>query len=193
MRDPGAESARVSIEIVFICTGNRARSPFAAALLRRHLSGLPAIVTSRGTHDLQGAPALGSAVRVARSFGIELGEHRSRPLVRDELRGADLVVGFEPFHVATAVVDGGALNARAFLLTELANALDEVAPSRGMDVALLLEVSDGHRRATGLPVRRIGDPVRGSDELMLRTFMEIDDLVARVALRLIGSVTDRTG
>jgi len=178
---------------VFICTGNRARSPFAAALLRRHLNGLPVDITSRGTHDVRGTPALPSAVRAAKNFDIDLGEHRSRPLLLNELGEIDLIVGFEQFHVAAAVVDGGAPNARTFLLTDLAGALDDLPPSRVMDLGALLEWSDEHRRAAASPAQEISDPVRGTDEFMSATFTEIDDLVARVAVRLISAVADRTG
>jgi protein-tyrosine-phosphatase len=132
-------------------------------------------------------------VRVARSFGIELGEHRSRPLALGELETTDLVVGFEPFHVATAVVDGAAANGRTFLLTELAEAFDRVALSDDSDVDSLLGLSDGYREEIGTPARAIGDPVGGTDRLTMSTFIEIEDLVARVAFGLMDALADRTG
>ena len=41
----------------------------------------------------------------------------------EQVRNADLVIGFEPYHVAAAVVDGGAARERSFLLRELAGIL----------------------------------------------------------------------
>jgi hypothetical protein len=40
-----------SFEVVFVCTGNRFRSPLAAALFGRATAGLPVSVSSRGTLD----------------------------------------------------------------------------------------------------------------------------------------------
>jgi protein-tyrosine phosphatase len=114
--------------VVFVCTGNRFRSPLAAALLEREADGLPIEVSSVGTLDLGGVEALPEAVEAAARFGVELSQHRTRALSPERLRDADLVVGFERMHVMTAVVDAGVPRQRAFTLPELVSLL----PSGGI-------------------------------------------------------------
>ena len=65
--------ARPGVRVLFLCTGNSARSPMAAALLRHH--GRPWVHTaSAGSHPRPLHPA---AVRVLREHhGIDLGGHR---------------------------------------------------------------------------------------------------------------------
>jgi protein-tyrosine phosphatase len=114
------------LQIAFVCTGNRARSPLAAALLRRLVEPECVRVASFGTLERAGAPALGQAVSIARSLGVDLGGHRSRPLPDNGLQDYDLVVGFEPIHVAAAVAHGGVPEEKAFLLLELPGLLDRL-------------------------------------------------------------------
>ncbi len=105
--------------VAFVCTGNRARSPLAEALFRRHVESLPVDVSSCGTLDLAGMPPLPEASAVAAVRGIDLRAHRSQPLRAGVLADADLVVGFEPSHIVRAVEVGEAERGRTFLLLEL--------------------------------------------------------------------------
>ena len=49
-------------QIVFVCTGNRFRSPIAAAFVQKHGAGLPLDLRSLGTLDTGPAPPLAEAV-----------------------------------------------------------------------------------------------------------------------------------
>ena len=113
-----ARGPSATFDVVFICTGNQARSALAAALLTPLVAGLDVSVRSRGTQG-GGDPALPFAIAAAESVGIDLGSHRSVPLAPGELSGSDLVIGFEPYHIAAGVVDGQAVRGRTFLLREL--------------------------------------------------------------------------
>jgi protein-tyrosine phosphatase len=177
----GSHAVRVS----FICTANRARSPFAAALLRRKSTAFPIVVDSFGTLEREGAPALPQAVRAAREFGVDLGAHRARSAVTGSLEGSDLVIGFEPFHIAHAVVVGGAETSRVFLLADLARALAEVESPRDRgDFRIAVDRADAARSASAWPPQAVADPVGGSDRRFLETYEEIDRMVAIVAMRL---------
>jgi protein-tyrosine-phosphatase len=183
--DLGSHAIRAS----FICTANRARSPFAAALLRRERTPFPLVVDSFGTLDREGAPALPQAIRAAREFDIDLGDHRARAATTGRLELSDLVIGFEHFHVAHAVVTGGAPRSRVFLLAELARALVDLAPPPpGDDVAFRDAVgrADAARSASDWRAPAIPDPVGGSDRRFVETYEEIERMVATVAVRLFG-------
>lgn len=188
----GAGSAPRAPQVAFVCTANRARSPFAAALLRRHLEGTDVVVESLGTLEQRGAPALLPAVRSARAFGIDLRDHRARALSRGALREFDLVVGFEPLHVASAVVTGGAERARAFLLPELADALLLGTPDEG-SFQELLQAAAARRNADDRFPRSLADPVGHSERRFLELYREIDRLVAILAMRLFSASGERTG
>ncbi|MCS7316585.1 MAG: prephenate dehydrogenase/arogenate dehydrogenase family protein [Bryobacterales bacterium] len=75
-------------KVLFVCTGNSARSQMAEGLLR-HLGGDRFDVASAGTHPTAIRP---EAVAVMRELGVDISAHRSRSL--DEFRGAsfDFVV-----------------------------------------------------------------------------------------------------
>jgi ArsR family transcriptional regulator, arsenate/arsenite/antimonite-responsive transcriptional repressor / arsenate reductase (thioredoxin) len=72
---PQAPPARRRFTVLFVCTGNTARSPIAEALLRHH-SGGRVTVTSAGTRP--GTAPHPDAVRILRTqFGIDA-DHRPR-------------------------------------------------------------------------------------------------------------------
>jgi protein-tyrosine-phosphatase len=123
-------------------------------------------------------------------------EHRAQSLGTGQLAGSDLVIGFEPFHVAYGVVTGGVPRSRAFLLAELARALDDPTVPASSDVsklcALVARAEAVRTAGHWLPVS-IPDPVGGSDRRFLETYEEIERIVATIARLLFGASTDRMG
>jgi protein-tyrosine-phosphatase len=82
-------------KIVFVCTGNICRSPMAEGILRSRVAQLQredVQVSSMGIHGLDNQPASTEAVKVCADAGLDISEHRSRPLEGDELIGADLIL-----------------------------------------------------------------------------------------------------
>jgi protein-tyrosine phosphatase len=119
-----------ALRVAFVCTGNRFRSPLAAALFEQQVGGrMPLAVDSYGTLPVDAAPALPEAEDLAPRYGVDLSTHRARQLRRGDLEGAELVLGFEKFHLAAAIVDGGADRSRAFTLPELVQLLERLAPA----------------------------------------------------------------
>jgi protein-tyrosine-phosphatase len=136
-----------------------------------------------------GAPALEGAVRVAWTFGIDLSEHRARALRPGDLDGAQLAIGFESAHVAAAVGVGGIAAERAFLLSELAGVVElDVLPwpPGSDDLESRVAHANARRFAGAHLLRAVADPVGGSDRRFLRTYEEIDRMVAIIAMRLFG-------
>lgn len=86
--------------ILFVCTGNTCRSPFAEAFLRQRLGDETVEVTSAGTAGLEGLPASEGAVRVAAEHGVDLSSFHSSALTEERIRSADLILAMGPLHVA---------------------------------------------------------------------------------------------
>lgn len=165
------------MDVVVVCTANRARSPLAEALLSRRLAGHPVRVRSRGTFEVGAAPALPEMVAVARELGVDLSAHRARTMAAGELAGVDLVVGFEPSHVAAAVVDGGADRATVFTLPELVSLFPEAVDGEVDLVARVvsrIKAADARRRpGDALRAPSIDDPLGGSRRTFERVAREI--------------------
>lgn len=83
--------ARVA-RLVFVCTGNICRSPYAAA--RSRALGIRAI--SLGLGASAGASADPSAARNALARGLDLSCHRSARLESSRIEEDDLLIVFEP-------------------------------------------------------------------------------------------------
>ena len=177
-------------DVVVICSGNRFRSPIAEAVLRRETNGLAVRVRSFGTMNLPPGLALPEAIELALGYGLDLTSHRSRPLVGEDLSGADLVIGFEPIHVATAVTNTGAQPERTFLITELAAALDESTPPPEDGVverarAAVRQADEKRKAAPAIP-KQIADPIGGPPAGYRTIADEVYRLATRVAERLFG-------
>ena len=85
--------------VYMVCTGNAARSPMAAAMLRSLDTRQRLDVRSAGTLTLEGHP-MGARTRTALArHGLTDHGHRSRQLRAVDAAEADLVVVMEPLHL----------------------------------------------------------------------------------------------
>ena len=168
---------------MFVCTGNRFRSPLAAALLRKRTESVDLLVTSAGTLDLGDVPPLPEAIEHGHRLGVDLSSHQPRHIGSLDLRDADVVLGFEQIHVSTAVVEADARRDRTFTLPELVDLLDVSAASPREVIA----AADATRRRGGGPGHpaEVRDPLGGSS-VFLTVADEIDDLVTRLVRVLFG-------
>lgn len=174
-----ASRSRGRLRIVFVCTGNRFRSPLAAAYLRRLLAGTGFDIASCGTSDVARAArgALPEAQAAAAASAIDLSSHRTRWIGEADLRDADLVVGFERSHVATAVLEAGAPRSKTFMLTELVQLLSHLSPPESDDpaggVRELVAAADEARGAAGFAGPEVLDPFGGSRKAYELTAREV--------------------
>lgn len=79
--------------LVFICKGNICRSAYAEAVARS--LGIDAI--SCGLDTIEDAPANENAILTAKSMGLDMEGHRTKPIMYVVLRKTDLLVAMEPW------------------------------------------------------------------------------------------------
>ncbi|MCE9590811.1 MAG: Sua5/YciO/YrdC/YwlC family protein [Planctomycetes bacterium] len=100
--------------LLMICSGNTCRSPMAEGLARQIIArseGLPESeleaaglrVISAGAFASQGMPVSPEAVDVMNRRGIDISRHRSRPLTREMVHEADLILCMTESHLRAVV------------------------------------------------------------------------------------------
>ncbi|HVL65043.1 MAG TPA: hypothetical protein VM573_07735 [Actinomycetota bacterium] len=175
-------------EVVFVCTGNRCRSPVGEASLRE-VAPEWVRVSSCGTLDLAAATSPSETLRAAAGLGLDLSTHRSRHLGVAKLPDADLVVGFELAHVAAAVVEGGADPAKTFTLPELIRLLGshrpEEYPAEDPEARARRLVATAAKAKQGfVPQEEIADPIGSRQQVHDRISGQIRELAHELARTL---------
>lgn len=87
--------------ILFVCTGNICRSPFAEGLLKKFVQkkGLDDIVAdSAGLIALPGNSASGLAQKVAAGYDVDLSAHIAKAVKKDIVDKSDLILVMEKSH-----------------------------------------------------------------------------------------------
>jgi protein-tyrosine phosphatase len=179
------------LRVAFVCTGNRFRSPLAAALLAREADGLPLRILSLGTLNLGSKPALPEAVAIAEELGLDLSGHASRSLASVRLDDFDLMLGFERKHVMAAVVEARAGIERTFTLPELVELLRRLPgpplPTDPIERALV-RIRQAHAaRPAGFrngPMPELGDPLGLTLQAQRQIAAELEALVTALAAEL---------
>lgn len=106
----GSSGDPTTYNILFVCTGNTCRSPLASAITRDVIArrGWSHVeVGSAGVAATAGSGAAANAVAIAAEVGVDLGEHRARPLTRKLVDWADLILAMGPTHLFAAGKLGG--------------------------------------------------------------------------------------
>jgi protein-tyrosine-phosphatase len=153
-------------------------------------------VTSFGTLDADGMPALTGAVEAAAALGVDLSGHRSQTLRQGDLAATDLAIGFEQPHAEAAVEVGEAGADRVFLLLELPGLLDALPPPGpdGVDDARgtireldRLRTDTGPRRVVEVP-----DPIGAPAQVFAEAVRVIDAVTGALAASLFPRPTEAT-
>ena len=120
------------MRLLFVCTGNLCRSPFAerraAALLGAGPAPRPAVeLASAGTRAVVGAAMDPDSARVLAEFGGTAEGHRAQRLTPELVLGADIVLAMTGGH-RTAVLELSPRSlAKTFTLLEAAALVESVA------------------------------------------------------------------
>ncbi len=173
--------------IVLMCTANRIRSPMAESFLRSSLGDLPATVHSVGVEARGDERVIPEAAEAALELGADLDEHLSRPLAAEDLRDADLILGFETRHVRRAIRDGNAPPERTFTLPQFVKCLERAETPAGADpvarARAAVELADAQRPGNSSKERdiEIVDPLGGPKSAYRNTALRIRELCNRAA------------
>jgi protein-tyrosine-phosphatase len=118
--------------ILFVCTANRFRSPIAAIYFARavvkHRDDGEITVSSAGTWTVSDRPAMPEAINQAKKYGLNLKLHKSRPITREILSRADLIIVMENNHKEAIMQEFPFVANHLYLLAEVVDGLPNDIP-----------------------------------------------------------------
>jgi protein-tyrosine-phosphatase len=133
------------LSILFVCTGNRCRSPLAAAIFSNRLREKNLIdawcVESAGTWTQSGLSADPLAQKAAQEIGLDLQDHCTRSIDQISLDRFDLIVVMEEGHKEALSVEFPDCAGKIHLLTFLADEIEGVPDPAGEDFTFHLETA----------------------------------------------------
>ncbi len=113
------------------------------------------IVSSAGIGGLEGHPASGFAIEVAKNWDVDISSHRARQLSNEMIKTADLILAMSPEHADYILRTEPEVKGKTYLLKAFPK---QYAPSQ-----------EGVR-----------DPIGGSLDQYNQTYLELDEALRRI-------------
>jgi sulfate adenylyltransferase len=170
------------VRVLFVCTANICRSPYLELRTRQLLgpdSGVE--VSSAGTHGMNREPVSDTMQAEFDQRGTDATAFRSRPVTREMVAEADLVLTAEAAHRTYLLEDSPAAFRKIFTLGQFVASAEAVDPAlRGRD---LLEAL-ANRRVPAAPGHDIDDPYRRGSEAARKAAVRMEELLEKLVVRL---------
>jgi protein-tyrosine-phosphatase len=166
-------------EIVFLCTGNAARSVMATIMFRARCEAYR--VAGAGTHVIEGHPMSVRTRTALARFGLADPLHRSRQLWAPDAARAELIVAMAPEHVRWVRRTMPGVASRSATLRRLVRDL----PATPVDASLRDRVTAlGLHSAEPDDWEEVVDPAAGEQDVFDACAAEIDALVDALIVAL---------
>lgn len=183
----------VPFSILYVCTGNVCRSPFAELLTRARLAAAlgsradDARVVSAGVRGMVGHPMDATAAKQLRARGVDAEPFRAQELRRGLIQGADLILTATMAHRKLVLEEEPRGLRRTFTIREFADLVRITGPVEGPQ--------DLVARAAGLRGRAtpqsydVPDPIGGAEDLHAQVAATIAEALDPIIEAVVASLT----
>ncbi|RLV47656.1 low molecular weight phosphatase family protein [Nocardioides mangrovicus] len=171
----GHSHAGQPLRVLFVCTANISRSPYAELYARASTQrrGVPLEFDSAGTWAVPGNPIDPVMGYQLAQRGIDSGAFRSRRVTPQDVSDADVVLVMEEVHRSFLLEDVPAAIGKVFTLGQFAGRTVQFPTAHGTDLVDAL----GKRRTRGRVDDDVADPYRRGEEVAAATASRLDRLL----------------
>ena len=174
-----AEAAEAKPKIMFLCTGNAARSVMAKVITQNRSDLFE--LSGAGTHAIENCPMGNYTRKALASIGLEDRTHRSRQLNPYNADEADLIIAMANDHVQYVRRNHPEVAHKTATFKRLVRDLGAVKAaetSASLRQTLKSRIAEMHLAEVQLePWEEIGDPGAGEQPVFMSSLEEIDALV----------------